>query len=202
MIAIVLGLVVSAGLLGCSQTPGDAAYRAGHPDNAAALYKKGAEQGDALAAYKLARLLSAGEVAEEIYGKSGPWDARACELGKIVIGCHNAGVAQETGEDGLAKDHELARRFYLEASERGYAFSQYNLGSMYANQYFRDDKEGYRWMMIAKLSVAKCAAQGNETCQWVLDDPPGHVKNLAERLSQSDREEIEAAAKDWKPVSD
>ena len=199
MIALALGLVISTGLLGCSQAPGDAAYRAGHPDNAAALYKKGAEQGDALAAFKLARLLSAGQVSGETYGKSGPWDVKACELGHI-IGCHNAGVNREYGTGGLTEDYELARGLYLKAAEGGYGFSQYNLGSMYANQYFRDDKEGYRWMMIARRSVAACAAQGDKTCQWVLNDPPGHVKNLAERLSQSDREKIEAAAKSWTPT--
>ena len=162
---------------------------------------KGAEQGDALAAFKLARLLSAGQIEDNAYGKSGPWDVKACELGQVV-GCHNAGVGHQYGKSGLAKDDKLARSFYLKAAERGYAYSQYNLGSMYADRYFQDDNEGYRWMMIARISVAMCAAEEDETCQWLPDDPPEHVKHLAERLSQSDREAIEAAARDWKPVSD
>lgn len=192
---------MSIGLLGCSQTPGDAAVHAGHPDQAAKLYKTGAEQGDALAAFKLCRLLETEQITKESYGKAGPWCVKACELGDVA-GCHNAGVGHEYGTNGLIADHKLAREFYLKAAERGYSFSQYNLGSMYANRYFQNDKEGYRWMMIAKLSVAKCASQGDRTCQWVLDDPPGHVKHLAERLSQSDRNAIEVAARNWKSASD
>lgn len=159
----------------------------------------GAEQGDALAAFKLCRLLDSGAMGQNDYGAAGQWCVKACELGH-VIGCHNAGVGYEYGSMGLAKDYGLAKNFYLKAAERGYSFSQYNLGSMYANQYMSDDKEGYRWMMIARQSAADCAAKGDGTCQWLLEDPPGHVKRLAERLSERERKEIEAAARDWKPT--
>lgn len=199
--ALVLGLVISTSLLGCSQTPGDAALRAGHPDQAAKLYSKGADQGDGLAASKLCRLLVTEQVTTETYGRAGPWCVKACELGNVV-GCHNAGVQHEYGTRGLTKDYERARTSYLKAAERGYVYSQYNLGSLYANRYFDDDEEGYRWMMIAKRSVAECAAQGNEVCQWILDDPPSHVKHLADRLEPSDREKIEAAARNWEPIVD
>lgn len=198
-VPFVLALYISLVLVGCSQTPGDAALRAGHPQNAAELYRKGADQGDARAAFKLCVLVGSGRVRQSDYGTAGQWCVKACDLGDVV-GCHNVGVGYEYGRMGFPKDYSLAKDFYLRAANKGYSFSQYNLGSMYANRYFSDDKEGYRWMMIARQSAAKCAAQGDRTCQWLLDDPPGHVKRLADRLSERDRREIEAAAKDWKPA--
>jgi len=117
-----------AALSGCSTTPGDAAVRAGHPTQAADLYQKGAEAGDALAALKLASLLRSGKVEESEFGKTIDWLVLSCELGNIS-GCHDTGNAFEYELPNLDIDYEKARDFYAISAEEGFTPSQYNLGA-------------------------------------------------------------------------
>ncbi len=88
-------------LSGCLATLGDAANRTGHPEQAAELYRKGAEQGDAKAALKLGLLLDEGKVNQSKYGSAGKWFNKGCKLGTIPS-CHNVGVAYEYGKSGAA----------------------------------------------------------------------------------------------------
>src|SRR5258708_2928138 len=100
----------------------------------------GSEQGDPAAALRLGFLLD-----------SGYWFRKACDLGSLP-GCHNAGVAYESGKGRLDKDYSQARAYYLRAAERGYMQSQYNLASLYSNNYISppDDVEGLKWMLLAQ----------------------------------------------------
>ena len=138
---------------GCvSSTPGDAAQKSGHPNKAADLYKNGAQQGDGVAALKLGVLLDQGAVDVSKYGEAKVWFEKACELGQLA-GCHNLGVAYEYGKNGCSKNIEQAKKHYFIAANSGYMQSQYNLGSLYSNQYLFDDLEGYKWMLIAEKSA-------------------------------------------------
>ncbi len=64
MRALMLGVIASVMLAGagCSSVPGDAALRSGHPEQAADLYRRGAEQDDASAALRLGLLIDEGQV--------------------------------------------------------------------------------------------------------------------------------------------
>ena len=179
---------------GCSATPGDAAYRAGHPDEAARLYNAGAEQGDAVAARKLGLLIEEGQIGENAYGSPGKWFKRGCDLGDLPS-CHNAGVGYEYGKSGLEKDYGQARAYYQKAAKRDYMQSQYNLASLYANEYFEDDVEGYKWLLISQRQAHECS--GQSVCQWVLSDPPGHKSALEERMSLRAIESAESEASEW-----
>jgi TPR repeat protein len=120
-------------VVGCSTTPGDAAYRAGYRPQAADLYRTGAAQGDATAALKLGLMIYRGEVPAATYGTASSWFVTGCDLGDTIC-CHNVGVAYEYGaEEGypeVTKDLAKAQEYYLRAARRGYMPSQYNLGSM------------------------------------------------------------------------
>ena len=194
---IVRALLLSVPFIAaCSTTPGDAAVRAGHPSVAAELYQKGTEQGDGVAALKLGLLIHDGTISAEPYGDAGRWFIRACELGEMA-GCHNAGVGFEYGPENssnLPLDYEEARRHYRIAAEGGYMQSQYNLGSMYANQYFSDDVAGLSWLLAAQAQAEECVPAG--LCEWILEDPPGHITKLRSRMSPSDQAEAEARAKE------
>jgi TPR repeat protein len=182
---------------GCvSQTPGDAALRGGHPNAAADLYSQGAEQGDATAALRLGLLIDQGTVSQKDYGDAGIWFKKACELGSLP-GCHNAAVAYEYGKNGFEKDFNQARHYYQIAAEKGYMQSQYNLGSLYSNNYITppNNVEGYMWMAIAEKSAMQCRQE--QLCQWILNDPPGHRKNLQERLTTEELQKTESLASDW-----
>ena len=184
-------------IAGCSAVPGDAAQRAGQPDAAADLYKRGADQGDAAAAMRLAFLIESGRVGKAQYGESGDWFKRACTLGNSA-GCHNVGVAYEYEKNGLPKNLAEARNYYQIAAEKGYMQSQYNLASMYSNNYVNpsNDVEGMKWMLLAQLSAEKCREA--ELCKWISQDPPGHKKKLASRLTDSQLREANSLAVQWK----
>ena len=177
---------------GCSTTPGDTAARGGHSAQAADLYRRGAEQGDATAAFKLGRLLEEGTLRDPAFGSAGDWYLRACDLGDMV-GCHNAGTGLEYGSLGLGKNIEKARSCYARAAERGYMQSQYNLGTLYANQYFDDNVEGLTWLLASQDNARGCAAE--PLCKWILEDPPHHIARLRARMSPDEITKAEARAK-------
>lgn len=176
----------------CSSTPGDAASRSGHPEAAAKLYRQGADQGDAEAALKLGLLVS--KAPQKDYGEAGEWYVKACDMGSLA-GCHNAGYAYEYGKSGLGQSYKEAERLYRKAAERGYMQSQYNIGSLYANQYLSDDVEGLKWLFLAQTAARACPSQ--ELCQWVLNDPPQHIQHLKQRMSAQQVQMAEDQASQW-----
>jgi hypothetical protein len=192
----VLGVIVVVLACGCRSVPGDAALRGDHPEQAAELYRRGAEQGGASAALRLGLLLDEGRVSASKYGHAGEWFKRGCDSGDLPS-CHNVGVAYEYGKNGLPKDHSEARSFYLRAAAAGYVQSQYNLASLYSNGYITppDDVEGLKWMLLAQASAERCKQQ--ELCQWILRDPPGHRHRLESRLSSMRQDEAAALAGQW-----
>jgi hypothetical protein len=198
LLAVLLPIAFLGLFVGCAHTTGDAALRAGHLEQAAALYKQGAEQGDASAALKLGLLIERGNIRKPEYGVAARWYERACELGSLP-GCHDVGVSYEYGSNGVTKDISKAKDGYLKAAERGFMLSQYNLASLYSNQYIepQNDVEGYKWMIIARIAAQKC--QGQPLCDWILKDPPGHTTRLKSRLSAAQIIEAESLAKSWKP---
>jgi TPR repeat protein len=109
--------------------------------------------------------------------------------------CHNLGVGYEYGKGGLSQNYKLARSYYQKAAELGYMQSQYNLASLYSNQYFSDDVEGLKWMLIARDNARKCSS--NSLCEWILNDPPGHLKKLRNRMSEQQVIQAEASASIW-----
>lgn len=198
MRSLVIGVIVAAALLGwgCSSVPGDAAARSGHPEQAADLYRRGAEQGDASAALRLGMLLDQGRVSPSRYGEAADWFKKGCSLGNLPS-CHNVGVAYEYGKSGVSKDYSEAHNFYLKAAAAGYMQSQYNLASLYSNGYVvpPNDVEGLKWILLAQTSAEKCKQQ--ELCQWVLRDPPGHRRRLESRLSTAQQQEAMTLARQW-----
>ena len=200
--ALMLGAVASVVLVGagCSSVAGDAALHSAHPEQAADLYRRGAEQGDASAALRLGFLIDEGRVGASKNGQAADWFKRACGSRNLPA-CHNVGVAYEYGKNGLPKDYSEARNFYLKAAAAGYMQSQYNLASLYANNYVvpPNDVEGLKWMLLAQVSAEKCKQQ--QLCQWVLEDPPGHKRRLESRLSAAQQQEARNLASKWKATN-
>jgi TPR repeat protein len=132
VLSATVGLII-VGLSGCSDVPGDAVLRAGHPEAAAGLYQRGAEQGNGAAAFRLGLLVGEGQVSAAKFGTAAEWYVKACDRG-VLPGCHNTGVYYEEGENGVTKDYGVARTYHLKAAEIGYMQSQYNLASMYSTR--------------------------------------------------------------------
>jgi hypothetical protein len=177
---------------GCSTTPGDAAMRSNQLEAAAWLYSRGAENGDGEAALKLGLLIEQGKASG--YGSAGDWYLKACDLGNIVS-CHNSGVGFEYGTNGQSKNYDRAREAYRVAADQDYVPEQYNLGSLYANQYFNDDVEGLTWLLIAQRQASDCASS---TCKWIAQDPPGHISKMRARMNPPQILAAERAASNWR----
>lgn len=188
--AVILLLLASA----CSTTPGDAAYRSDHPTAAADLYRQGANQGDPNAALKLGLLISNSEVSASQYGSANSWFEKACSQ-QILAACHNAGVGYEYGKHGVSINYSNAEAFYLKAAENGYMQSQYNLGSLHANQNLHNDVQGLKWLLLAQATANKCPS--TPLCQWVLDDPPGHISTLKKRMQPQEIERAQSLSSQW-----
>ncbi len=187
-VTLYIGLLIL--MVGCaSHTPGDAAYRGGHFEQAANLYYQGAELGDKSAALKLGLMISENEISTTNYGNAVEWFTKACELGSDA-GCHNSGNVYEKALMGANKDYDKARKYYSIAAEKGFIQSQYNLGTLYSMQYFNDDVEGLKWILIAKKTADTCSDV--PLCQWVIKDPPAHQNKLMNRMTE---DQIAAAQK-------
>ncbi|OIR25175.1 tetratricopeptide repeat protein [Bathymodiolus thermophilus thioautotrophic gill symbiont] len=188
-------LIISIFIISCSATPGDAAYRGGHPVQAANLYMQGAKLGDSDAALKLARMISESEVSISQYGSATKWLKRSCEL-KNNAGCHNLALVYEYGENGENKEYTKAQGYYLLAAEKGYMQSQYNLGTLYSNQYLDDNVEGLKWILLSQKFAKKCSEE--PLCNWVLQDPPGHRAMLENRMTEKQILKSHKEVDEWK----
>jgi TPR repeat protein len=93
-------------------TPGDAALRSNHPQQAAELYRRRAGQGDALAARKLAFLLEDHPEMSTGFGTIGTWFLKGCELGDLAS-CHNRPVSDSSAKMTLPLAHNVVRLFKL-----------------------------------------------------------------------------------------
>jgi hypothetical protein len=193
--SIALFIGMSLLFAGCSSpTPGDAAYRGKHYEQAANLYRKGAELGDKTAALKLGLMLFENQINTSDYGNAVKWFIKACELGSNE-GCHNSGNAYEYGKMGASKNYTIAQKYYTIAAKKGFIQSQYNLGTLYSNQYLNDDVEGLKWIFIAKNSAKNCSSE--PLCQWITKDPPNHQGKLENRMNEKEIQKAKKQANEW-----
>ena len=133
-----------------------------------------------MAARKLAFLLEDNPAMSPEFGIVANWFQEGCDLGDVTS-CHNVGIGYEYSKFGLTQDYDQARTYYQRAADHGYMQSQYDLGTLYSNQYFNDYTEGLKWLLASQRSAKTCAAV--PLCKWILDDPPGHVAKLKGRMA-------------------
>lgn len=190
MISIV---VVSVLLIGCSVTPGDAARRAGKTEAAAKLYKQGAEQGDPLAAYKLAELNNRKNDQAAIH-----WYKRAIELGKendatTLLSYYELGVIYDR-----LKEYTISKNWLLKSADYGHHYSMYHLGGLYADRKIKpnDDVTGLMWIEIV-TKMASSYDKPNEGHLYILNDMEGYKSALLKRMKSSDIEKAKRKATEW-----
>ncbi len=180
-------------IIGCvSTTPGDAAYKSANYEQAANLYAK---QENKLAALKLGLMIQNKKISTKNHGTALKWYIKACELGSNK-GCHNSGYSYEYAKNGAIKDYNKARTYYTISAKRNFIQSQYNLGTLYSNNYFINDIEGLKWILISKKSAENCL--NNSVCQWVKKDPPSHQNKLENRMNKNQINSAKKNVKLWK----
>lgn len=165
---------------------------------AAAEFRRRAGQGDSDAALQLGNLLARGRVPEARYGTAVSWYKKGCEL-RSISACHNAGISYENGRNGATRDYNEAAGYYLQAAERAFLPSMYNLAVMIAESRISttDNREGLKWMLVAQKAAAQCPNM--PICKNVTADPKGYRTRLEAQLSAREIRETYKLAGDWRP---
>jgi len=191
---IIFTILVTFALGGAANaTPGDAAQRAGQLDAAEKLYKRGAEQGDPVAAYKLARMRHTDADQKSIY-----WYKKSIELGK-ENDYHSVMSAYYLGDIYTRdKDYKNAKYWYEKSASVGHHYSMYSLGGVYAesNSGAKEDVIGLMWINIV-TKMASTFENPNKGHLWVLNDKSGYKKMLKDRMNQKDIKKSDQLADDW-----
>jgi TPR repeat protein len=118
-------LVILTGLLGSGGAvwaddfdKGEAAYNAGNFEEAVKWYRKAAEQGDAVAQYKLARMYKNGEGVTLDYAEAVKWYIKAADQGNEFAQT-NLGLMYYSGR-GVTEDDAEAVKWFRKAAEQGW----------------------------------------------------------------------------------
>jgi len=166
---------------------GKRALAEGRLANAAELFARLAEQGNADAQAHLGYMYYKGEGVESNLATALDWYRRAAVQGNRDAQ-YNLAVAYAFGE-GVAQDDAEAVTWYRRAAEQGSAIAQYSLGVSYAlgEGVARDDSEAIKWYRAA-------AEQGYAAAQYNL----GYSYRSGHGIESDDGEAIkwfEAAAR-------
>lgn len=193
----VLGLAITTFGAACSTTPGDAARRSNHPEAAAKLYEKGAAQGDALAARKLAELSRHQPRLPENRQEALRWYKRAFELGD-QRSAWEIGTIYKEGKGNVPHDAVEAERWFQKGAEAGHHYAMYALAESHADDAVtpRDDVRGLMWLNAVSLFAQK-VPQKNEGHQFVLTDPRNVRRRLESRMSPAQIAEAGKLAEEW-----
>jgi TPR repeat protein len=166
-------------------------------DYATELQRK-VDQGDGDAALQIGNLLIRSRIPGPRYGTPITWFKKGCTL-RSLPACHNVGVSYEQGRNGVNQDYAEATSYFLQAAERAFLPSMYNLAVLSAESKISaaDNREGLKWMLVAQKSAVQCPE--SPTCKTVTDDPKGYRKQLESRLSSKEIRETYKLADDWRP---
>ncbi len=163
LIAIAISLAIGA----CTEQPPADAVRQKFRDAAAARQK--AEQGDAEAQYRLAKLYFSGLGVPEDYNEAAKWMKSAAEQGH-ALAQFNLGEFYVNGW-GVPGNHTEGLKWMKRAAEQGEVLAQLRLGYAYQHGYRapQDYGEAVKWYM-------KAAEQGDRTAQMELQEIYKHWK--------------------------
>jgi TPR repeat protein/S1-C subfamily serine protease len=148
-----------------------------NPEEALKWFRKGAEQGDKYAQYKLGEIYAAGTGTAKDSAEAFRWYQKAAGQGLVdaqlsLAICYNSG-------EGTVKDEAEAVRWYQKAAEQGSVVAQFNLAGMYSKGTGvpKDDEQAARW-------YRKAADEGFDIAQYylgnMLADGEGVTKDQAE----------------------
>lgn len=168
-------------------------------EKTAAELRQRADKGDGDAALRLGNLLARNRVSATRYGKAVDWYKKGCTM-RSISACHNAGVSYHHGRNGAKTDYSEAANYYLQAADRAFLNSVFNLAMLHAEARITtlDNREGLKWLLVAQRAAAQCP--DNPICKMVLEDPKGYRARLEAPLSADERREARQLAENWQPV--
>ena len=112
------------------------------------------DQCDGDAALQIGNLLVRSRIPGPRYGTPITWFKKGCTL-RSLPACHNVGVSYEQGRNGVNQDYAEATSYFLQAAERAFLPSMYNLAVLSAESKISaaDNREGLKWMLVAQKSA-------------------------------------------------
>jgi TPR repeat protein len=182
-------------LAGCSEVPGDAAYRSGHPVQAAKIYEDQYRAGSIKGGYRYAQMLSTGDGVPRDEKKALLVYQDLADRGE-ALAFFDLGVAYEKGL-GTEKDLAKAEACYRKAADAGVLWAIFNLGTMYSNHLTQkeDDVEGLTLLLRAQ----RLATGKSEEEKWIREDKfganGGHIAKMRARMTPEQIAQAEEAAK-------
>lgn len=193
-------IIAAAALLAAPALSAAAAPDPQQDEKIATELRRKAEQGDGEAALQIGNMLTRGRIPVPRYGTPISWFKKGCALRNLPA-CHNVGVSYEQGRNGVSQDYAEATTYFLQAAERAFLPSMYNLAVLSAQSKIAmlDNREGLKWMLVAQKAAVQCPE--SPTCKTVTDDVNGYRKQLEGRLSSKEIRETYKLADDWRPRS-
>jgi len=145
-----------------------------------------AENNDALAALKLARMYAQGDGAAKNEKLSRAWLARAAEQGNAEAQ-YEFGMALRAGR-GVIQDYQGAIKWLRLAAENGYPQAQYELGLMYRSGTGIpvDNVKAYTWLNLAAAEgIPEAATTRDVVLRALSPEEVLQAQSEARRLSES-----------------
>lgn len=194
----------------------DALFCAGHclerglhgmeadPRSAAALYREAAEQGHAVAQWRLGELSEFGRGVPQCDDEAARWYQKAAEAGSAPARV-NLALFLEAGRGGLAQDDTAAAKWHLMAAEAGHALGQFCAAKclLEGRGVERDAEEARQWLLRSAAAGFRPAAEelasldakgGQGARDDASDSDGGRAGDLLELLGAGQRDGLEATS--------
>ena len=194
-------LIVALALAGALAVPATAgpledgmdAYLAKEYAKAAELWRPLAENGNALAQYRLGTLYVEGKGVEQSDATAFTWMRRAAIQGNAEAQ-YGIGASYIDGL-GVKKDETEAAKWFQRAANQGMVFAQINLGLLYASGTGvpQDNVEAFKWLEIAMRTLPAGGA---------ASDVARAMGDLTDKLNFDQKIEAEKRSRSWKAKSE
>jgi TPR repeat protein len=163
---------------------------------AAAWYRKAAEQGLGVAQLNLASLYASGKGVPQDYEQAARWYREAAEQG-VSSAQYRLGLLYCSGQ-GVPGDYAHAALWLRKAAEQRVAVAQYELGLLYGKGgrgLPRNDEEAYFWLYLAASPPAR---PNKEKKPYAHAEEYSRARDAAAtKLTSAELSEIQGRANRW-----
>ena len=160
-------------------------------NEAAQLFRKGADQGNAHAQVALGILYMTGHGVAKDWKEAARWFRKAADQGDAT-GQFNLGSVLQLESGDSPQDLSEAARWYRKSADQGNAFAQQALGALYSlGQGVPEDKvSAYMWMTLASGGMQAGSSR---------DELAKKMTALAAKMTPQEIAQAQNLARQWKP---
>ena len=169
------------------------AYRAKDYLKAAQLWQPLAEQGNAVAQYRLGTLYAEGKGVVQNDATAFMWMQRAATQGNADAQ-YDVGASYIEGV-GVQKSAAEAAKWFLRAANQGMVYAQFNLGLLYASGTGvpQDNVEALKWLQLALFALPAGGARS---------DASRAIVDVTAKMDDVQKQEANNRVRSWKAVAE